>query len=52
MHLGDGDLCATGFVDSAGEGDRYVIVGGTGAYTGARGSAQGSEKSLAVTLGE
>ncbi len=50
VHLSDGDLYATGFVDAAGQGDRYVIVGGTRAYAGAQGSAQGSEKSLAVTL--
>lgn len=31
LHLADGDIYATGFVDSAGKGDRSEIVGGSGA---------------------
>ncbi len=50
VHLTDGDLYAVGFVDAASGGDRYSIVGGTGAYAGARGSARGSERSLSITL--
>ncbi|MEJ7797039.1 MAG: hypothetical protein WKF42_00975 [Solirubrobacteraceae bacterium] len=50
FHLGDGDLDAVGFVDSAAGGDRYTIVGGTGAYAGARGSAKGSEGGIVIAL--
>lgn len=49
-HLTDGDLYAVGFVDSAGAGDRYAIVGGNGAYAGVRGNAVGSEKGVVITL--
>jgi hypothetical protein len=49
-HLTDGDLYAVGFVDAAGAGDRYAIVGGTGAYAGVRGNAVGSENGVVITL--
>ncbi len=50
LHLTNGDLYAVGFVDAAHGGDRYAIVGGTGAYDGARGSAVGTENSITVKL--
>jgi hypothetical protein len=50
FHLTDGDLYAVGFVDSAGPGDRYAIVGGNGAYAGVRGNATGSEHGFVITL--
>jgi len=50
LHLSDGDLYATGFVDSAGKGARSGVVGGSGAYAGASGTVQDSEKGSVVTL--
>ena len=50
LHLSDGDIYATGFVDAARGGDRQSIVGGTGAYAGARGSVVGSENGAVITL--
>lgn len=50
FHFADGDIYASGFVDSAGKGDRSEIIGGSGVYEGATGNVAGSDDREVLTL--
>jgi hypothetical protein len=50
LQLPDGVLYANGFVDAAHGGEQLAIVGGTGAYAGARGTVAASENGAVITL--
>ncbi len=49
-HFTDGDVYSIGYVDPQNGGDRETIIGGSGAYAGARGTVVGKEHVAVMTL--